>query len=412
MSTLPIQVPIPPPGMPPPTLPPGIAGAAAIGLTVPPLPTAPPPTQHIILLTHLPIFLCDHKSLRELTNPCGASRGITVCQTPNIGCVAIVRMSTSIGATALVKAAPVVLKDYGVKAYYPKELQKRVTTGILKSTAANPILNIPFVLDGTSDSASRIAHAAIPDPPPDDPAMGIVYDDSKTLIEKMTEARDILKERQSNGLMGFVDSVRKLDVNKVAAAAGGGAYDEDIDPLNAPEVLEAVTKFKKALEERDIKNKRKRQEIVDKKLLEAVDHYKTERKRMIQQATKPKEDVKESGKRGVSNLPAWMTKEEQPKPAKELTMEMLTAPTFLSTFWKGAPLPSRHEPTLHTYITSKIKNLLGEEESTLIEFLFQNTIKSKMSPQSLIDELFLVLEDDANKFVLDLYSYIQTLLES
>ena len=48
----------------------------------------------------------------------------------------------------------------------------------------------------------------------------------------------------------------KLNVSKIAAAAGGVVYDEEADPLNAPEVLEAVAMFKKRLEQKGVAQKR------------------------------------------------------------------------------------------------------------------------------------------------------------
>ena len=63
-------------------------------------------------------------------------------------------------------------------------------------------------------------------------------------------------------------SSTRLDVQKVAAAAGGGQYDEDNDPLNAPAVLEAVAKFKRTLEETSTIVKKKRLDYVDKKIQE------------------------------------------------------------------------------------------------------------------------------------------------
>jgi len=63
-----------------------------------------------------------------------------------------------------------------------------------------------------------------------------------------------------------VEDPSRLDVQKVAAAAGGGQYDEDMDPLNAPAVLEAVAKFKRTLEETSIIVKKKRLDYVDRKI--------------------------------------------------------------------------------------------------------------------------------------------------
>mmetsp|Transcript_20760 Transcript_20760/g.30681 ORF Transcript_20760/g.30681 Transcript_20760/m.30681 type:complete len:471 (+) Transcript_20760:21-1433(+) len=70
----------------------------------------------------------------------------------------------------------------------------------------------------------------------------------------------------------------KLDRAKVAAAAGG-AYDEEADPLNAPEVLEAVAQFKKKLEATQGGYRKKRTEYVDAKLEE---EKKLAKERLIQ----------------------------------------------------------------------------------------------------------------------------------
>jgi hypothetical protein len=59
----------------------------------------------------------------------------------------------------------------------------------------------------------------------------------------------------------------KLDRAKVAAAAGG-TYDEEADPLNAPEVLEAVAQFKKKLEAAQGGNRKRRAEYVNRRLQE------------------------------------------------------------------------------------------------------------------------------------------------
>lgn len=137
----------------------------------------------------------------------------------------------------------------------------------------------------------------------------------------------------------------KLDSAKVRAAAGGGAYDDEVDPLNAPEVLEAVKQFKKKLEITQGGFRRKRKEYVAKRLKEEV---KKAKERLIQQRKAkimmeqqqqqqlpppplppmglppppiplggmpppPQEPIvkvsaQDTGRRGVSNLPAWMTK--------------------------------------------------------------------------------------------------------
>ncbi len=61
-----------------------------------------------------------------------------------------------------------------------------------------------------------------------------------------------------------VDDGKKMDTAKLAAAAGG-AYDEEADPLNAPEVLEAVAQFRKKLEATQGGYKKKRAEYVKKR---------------------------------------------------------------------------------------------------------------------------------------------------
>lgn len=254
----------------------------------------------------------------------------------------------------------------------------------------------------------------------------------------------------------------KLDVNKVAAAAGGGAYDEEADPLNAPQVLEAVTKFKKVLEERDTILKQKRMEIVSEKLKHAMKQARTnmeERKKMreYQQPPLPPPlppnppppppppgqggedgDVKESGKRMVSNLPAWMTKGSSTSLDNKRKLEMTNVDqdptmkrkqridvTSVSEIRKANQDADKLQAcksfvqrntslvaSLKKWISDKIVEYLGEEEETLIDFIINQTLSEDTKKSDMMEEMQQVLDEDAEGFVKDLYSKVLDLAES
>jgi len=275
-------------------------------------------------------------------------------------------------------------------------------------------------------------------------------DRENTVVKKMREVTKQLDDVPPE-VKKAVAEVKKLDVSKVAAAAGGGAYDEEADPLNAPEVLEAVAKFKKSLEERDVGMRKKRQEIVDGRIQEKVKELR-ERREKAKANTKakvppppPGKDGKDSGRRGVSNLPAWMTKDAKDdkkekkekkrslevsgeqvsrKPrleeslnqsairdanrlrdanqlrdlAKMTKKEILENPPSLPLNWVD-----EKRKNLEGYVSKKIVELLGEEESTMIQFVLTNVLEKKCSPKELIGEMTAVLDEDAEDFVLDMW---------
>mmetsp|Transcript_27462 Transcript_27462/g.61006 ORF Transcript_27462/g.61006 Transcript_27462/m.61006 type:complete len:780 (+) Transcript_27462:228-2567(+) len=296
----------------------------------------------------------------------------------------------------------------------------------------------------------------------------------------------------------------KLDVARVAAAAGGGDYDEDNDPLNAPEVLTAVAAFKKRFGERDLHLRKRRVEIVDARLSEEKGRARVrlireeeERKRLEADAAaraafadavgsgnnnNDDEDKKaseesttgtptaaipppevaaaappiaapggavESGKRGVSNLPAWMSKtdnedEQQSRKRKFVPSEAnrdinarkqridagdggmtmaeiraaneaadrasaaaaaaaaapATAPTasaadpktmtreqILQADTSFPPIPSPSVPKVLQYVKEQIVDLLGEEEVTMINFVIEQLTVPKGPSGCLVSDL-------------------------
>jgi hypothetical protein len=88
---------------------------------------------------------------------------------------------------------------------------------------------------------------------PDIPLPPIVLDES---VARPLE--DMMKKSYDAILAGKFDAAPEpsvppppptlLDTQKVAAAAGGHNYDEDVDPLNAPAVLQAVREFRMSLQ--------------------------------------------------------------------------------------------------------------------------------------------------------------------
>ena len=287
----------------------------------------------------------------------------------------------------------------------------------------------------------------------------------------------------------------KMDKAKIAAAAGGvSGYDEDADPLNAPDVVKAVLAFKRRLEDQNFKGKKRRIEIIngrmEKKVKELIDKGRAERenrKLMLKQREEqtqgqqqqqqmvppppppvPPVEATDTGRRGVSNLPAWMTKgttadnsnaaanandqaadaaEDDSKKRKFVPSEanrdinvrkqkldmaggqslseiraaneaadkqkqdeessfvvQTTKEGILSSSSKFPTLPSTAVDVLKPYVTSQIIDFLGEEESTLIEFIMKELQKEGgCTTASLLEEMKVVLDEDAEDFVLGLY---------
>ncbi|KAL7531608.1 hypothetical protein ACHAXR_004132 [Thalassiosira sp. AJA248-18] len=325
---------------------------------------------------------------------------------------------------------------------------------------------------------------------------------SKSGISSLSTSVSYINDDQWGGHAAAADgsdeaTTLKMDKDKLAAAVGGGQYDEDADPLNAPDVIQAVLAFKRRLEDQNVKGKKRRVEIItermERKLKELLERGRKEREMMRQhqelQAQQQqqqqqqqaqlveggeKNDVEDTGRRGVSNLPAWMTKGGDASAATDqATSEATTAApagsedgkkrkfvpseanrdinarktkldveggktlseiraaneaadkqaaaaaatTTTATFVaqttnegilaagsKFCPLSSSAADALKQYVTAQIVDYLGEEESTLIEYIMKELGKEGGgSVASLLDEMKVVLDEDAEDFVVGLY---------
>jgi hypothetical protein len=78
--------------------------------------------------------------------------------------------------------------------------------------------------------------------------------------------------------------------------------------------------------------------------------------------------------------------------------------SILSTGIKFPPLSPPAVDELKEYVTSRIVDYLGEEESTLIEFIMKELNKDGgCTTLSLLEEMKIVLDEDSEDFVLGLY---------
>jgi hypothetical protein len=270
----------------------------------------------------------------------------------------------------------------------------------------------------------------------------------------------------------------KLDKSKVAAAAGGyGAYDEETDPLNAPEVLAAVAEFRKKVDESTGGYKRKRAEYVKKRLdeMKEVAKERIKEKAMITSLPPPIPPPLPSGlvppigvpPVGVPGLPPV-----PPPPPPVLVPPVVPLPSILSTnasttadeepiskkakyndesdrkeridigsaqslaeikaanqaednaaylkeasqytkeqILSNAKFPFIQEKdvsSIRIFVKEQLVEYLGEEEATLVDFIM-NHIKDENKERgtaALLEELEMVLEEDAKTFVVDLFGKI------
>lgn len=454
--------------------------------------------QHMVLLTHLPEHLRDIKSLREVVGICGTSRFASVN-----GSTGLVRMMTATGVSNVIKNFPVAVEG-GVRAY---ALQR----GRLLCSSSIAATSTPAYTGG---SGNGTLHAVAP--PMVTQTTGVqdgVYDEQlqqqqtpqeRPMVRKLLDAIRRLEDRNlqpdvpndDSALEKTAVGITAMDTSPneqqngtlVPQSTEKEQYDEDGDPLNSPQVLEAVKKFKAALEARDSEIKEKRMKMIDKLLEDRTQFHREriqfERRQQEQQSmqtlsypnntmlpppppitseaanTADGLAVIDSGRRGVSNLPSWMTAatagmenplakegdelENSEKKRKyesdendvvgrrrlKLDLEGVISqqPTVVESsgkIWDQSTVesmpkeelfaaPVAWDDRLHTlgtsfaqelrkWVSKKIVEYLGEEEATLIDFVMDQVFNKRCAPQQILEEMEMVLDEAAEDFVIQLW---------
>lgn len=397
----------PPPGPPPPAegLPPPFpAGLVAPSLPPPPAAGggAPPriPFTPTVLLTKVPPFLHTFRAARDWLFPCGGVRSVTFYprrQEDDDGDPIELPSNARISLLVTFSHSDGACKLLGAFKHFSSRLDDRYS-GLQA-----------FMVPANKD---------LPLPPPmlDEEAQ-------QHLGEKLWQNFVAAEAPELNE--GGKAAPTPIDSEKVAAAAGGNNYDADEDPLNAPAVLEAVKEFRRKLSKTQSFQKKKRMELVAQKIAEMKPRVKAiveeEKKRGPPPPMVPPPDLPlpppggalpppppaaglppppvdgaapgDSGKRGRSNLPAWMTNQEaettEPS-AKKTKMEELPA--------AFPPLPEATHAPLKDFLASQVQEALGEKEDELITFLHTHILGGK-STAEMLEELKMVLEDEAGVFL-------------
>lgn len=395
-----MHAPLPPAGFPPPGLGPPTVAAAS----------------NVVLLRHVPSFL----SIKEWMAPCGAARKVITADH-----ISLITMMHGDGALKLVCAVEYLTSKYNI----PIQAQ-------LVPASPDIPLPVPVMDENVTEQVGEQLWQ-----------LWIDMKDGKKIESSRCDPPQAVAPTLANE-----DS--RLDAARVAAAAGG-AYDEDADPLNAPAVLEAVKQFRLQLSKKEQEQKEKRVRIISEKIQQMLPLVEEKMKQERIPAPPmvlpppmgipppmvlpppvglpppppppppplpgapppmglfvPDELPKESGRRGVSNLPAWMTK-DNPEAVGQAQNQADVAPA--PSHPEGPPRkrpkmdlvvgtseenfsPPQDSVELRSFIASQIQELLGEEETTLIDFCFKHVMEGK-SYASLKEELLVVLEEDAPVFV-------------
>jgi len=263
----------------------------------------------------------------------------------------------------------------------------------------------------------------------------------KKLLASFAEWRDGVKDftklASSGGGGGTSSRSSQLsssaDATTAVSSAATGSEDEEdedeVDPLTTTQVLEAVTKFRKKLERMQGSKASRRKELVASKIEQMLPIV---RQRMRQEREAAASGLPPvylppppppppgyglaappppppPGARGVSNLPAWMTKQQQQGGGDDMgepsAKRTKLDPAELGVF---PIVPASSHDALRQYIKDLIRQHLGEGEATLTDFVYKHVLTEKASA-SLLPELNEVLDEDAPKFILQLWEKVQEL---
>jgi hypothetical protein len=106
----------------------------------------------------------------------------------------------------------------------------------------------------------------------------------------------------------------------------------------------------------------------------------------------------DSGKRGRSNLPAWMTQQQQEEDGGDTgePTAKRSRPSYPTNF-PATLAPSTHA-ALRDFLRNQVIESLGEEEATLIDFLYKHILQGKATSE-LLQELQVVLEEESESFL-------------
>lgn len=394
----------------------------------PPPPPRPRPSSNVVLLTHVPSFLQD--SLRDWISPCGPTRTILKYEA---------RTTTSSTTTTTKKRQPTATNDSTEAATNGENNSFTALVTMIHGDGASQLV------DAVSKMSTNMRAYLVPASP--DvllPSLSIDGPTQETLLQHLQHTfrrttrqepshndniNDNIKRGDGNNKTSSQNPLGIMDVQKVAAAAGGNNYDEDADPLNAPAVLEAVQKFRRSLETSQTAQQQRRVLLVQERLAQVMERIKTAPPPPPVPAVLPPPPPPPT----LTLLP--------PPPLLPLPPPLLPLPPVLTELPLPPPPPTlndnenndnnntdQHPPTkklktsnddnmlqtllrakqeeLRSYIASQIMEHLGEEETTLIDFCCQYVLDQKPW-DGLLEELTLVLEEDAVTFVKALQSKLE-----
>lgn len=416
----------------------------------------PPPRaapSSTILLTDMPSFLHTNRALRDLIYPCGSARHIAFHPPPpkdnhnsNINSnknsdaedkekeptittfAALVTMSHGDGALKLLCACRqmkiMILEEASMKDKYSSMAFHMVPT--------NP--NIPMPPLQIDEKTSKILgerlsqHFVNASSARNKTTTATTSAQSTNNTSMNTTATATTDDTPTTDTNNNNDDGVKMDVDKLAAAAGGAAYDEDIDPLNTPQVLAAVKAFRSQLDQTQTTQKKRRGELVDQKVAAAKERLREvvaeERKNPPQQQPPPPAigapppmavglpppplpgGVPPPLPTGLPPPPPGGAGDEPNAKRVKLSSAPKMEPT--STF---PALPDNYSAPLRAFVAQQIKQYMGEEEATLIDFLVKLVTTPTTTVAKLLEELQPVLEEDAPVVAQELWNQVHELLQ-
>ena len=365
--------------------------------------------SNVVLLRNVPPFLQSQR-LKDWIVPCGAARKVILWES-----MALITMMHGDGALKLVCAVK-----------YLSEQHQEATNLQAQLVPASPDIPLP--------------------PPELEEGITTSFSDelwklwNRLKEEKASDDKEEETSSQQQETIAIESETSRLDAARVAAAAGG-AYDEDADPLNAPSVLEAVKKFRAGLLKKEKEQKLERQKVVAAKIQEMLPIVK---QRMKEARAAPPvfppppvtgiplppppvagipPGVPPLPPTGIPPPPHVAAGLQPPLPHSVAGLQPPLPPPPPPPLsgaalppqpppWDGSPpakrpklddknfpiFPESQHAMLRAFIASQIQELLGEEESTLIDFIHKHVVEGK-AYAALLEELQVVLEEDAPAFV-------------